>query len=83
MGLLSGLLTLPLAPVRGVAWLAEEVYELARQQAGDPALVREQLEAVEAAYQAGELSSEEAEALQEQLLERLLGREGGPTWGEG
>jgi hypothetical protein len=32
MGLISGLLTLPLAPVRGTAWIAERVQEQAEAE---------------------------------------------------
>ena len=32
MGLISGLLMLPLAPVRGVAWIGEQIAEEADRQ---------------------------------------------------
>ena len=35
MGLITGLLTLPLAPVRGVAWVAEQVAEEAEREGND------------------------------------------------
>ncbi len=44
MGLISGLLTLPLAPVRGVTWVAEVVAEAVEQRrAQDRDRVREAL----------------------------------------
>jgi hypothetical protein len=37
MGLLSGLLGLPLAPLRGVGWVLEQVVQEAERQYFDPA----------------------------------------------
>ena len=37
MGLVTGLLGLPLVPLRGVLWLAEQVLEQAEDQFYDPA----------------------------------------------
>lgn len=72
MGLVTGLLTLPLAPVRGVAWLAERIQEQAENEMYDPATIRRQLEEVDDARMAGELSEDEAAELEEQLLGMLL-----------
>jgi hypothetical protein len=72
MGLVSGLLLLPLAPVRGVAWLGEQLQHEAERQWSDPALVRRELAEVEAAYAAGELSAQEREDRQDELVARLL-----------
>lgn len=72
MGLITGLLGLPLVPVRGVAWLAERIQEQAESQLYDPAAIRRQLEAVDEARLAGEISEDEAAELEEQLLEMLL-----------
>ncbi|NUV38641.1 gas vesicle protein GvpG, partial [Streptomyces sp. KAI-27] len=36
MGLLTGLLTLPLAPARGVAWIADRLEETAERETADP-----------------------------------------------
>lgn len=72
MGLVTGLLTLPLAPVRGVAWVAEQVQRQAEAELNDPAVLRRELDKVEEAYEAGELSEEERDALQEQLIGRIL-----------
>jgi gas vesicle protein GvpG len=82
MGLLTGLLTLPLAPVRGVAWLAERILEQAEQQMYDPAAVRRQLSEVDALRAAGRLDEEEAAALENELLSRMMThRFGGPEGG--
>jgi hypothetical protein len=74
MGLFTGLLTLPLAPVRSVAWLAERILEQAEQELYDPVAVRRRLADVEAAREAGELSEEEAAALENELLDRMMAR---------
>jgi len=74
MGLFTGLLLLPLAPVRGVAWLAERLLEQAEQQMYDPVAIRRQLGEIEAAKEAGDLSEEEAVALENELLSRMMAR---------
>jgi cytochrome c-type biogenesis protein CcmI len=80
MGLISGVLTFPLAPVRGVMWLAERIQEEAERQLYDPATVRKQLAEVDAAREAGEISEEEAADLQDELLSRMMSsRPGGPS----
>jgi len=72
MGLLTGLLTLPLAPVRGVVWLGEQLEAEARRQWSDPAAVRRQLAEVQTAYEEGRLDAQERDALQDELVSRLL-----------
>jgi hypothetical protein len=80
MGLITGLLTLPLAPVRGVVWVAEQVKEEAERQWSSPAAIQEALNDVEAQRDAGQLTDAEADARQEELLERLLaGSDSGMT----
>jgi hypothetical protein len=54
MGLIKGLLTLPLAPVRGTVWVAEQVQEEAERQYYDPAVIRRELEEVDRLRTAGE-----------------------------
>ena len=71
MGLITGLLTLPLAPVRGVVWVAEQVEHEAARQLDEPARVRAELGSLEAAFDRGELEQEEFERLEDELLERL------------
>lgn len=84
MGLLTGLLTLPLAPVRSVAWLAERILERAEQEMYDPAEVRRQLAEVDALRASGELSEEDAAALEDELLGRMMARRSvGPEDGDG
>lgn len=72
MGLITGLLTLPLAPVRGTVWVAEQVLEQAEEEFYDPAKIRRQLEQVDRLRESGELSEEEATAREDELVERLM-----------
>ena len=72
MGLITGLLTLPLAPVRGTVWLAERIQEQAEAELYDEDVIRAQLMEIEAARDAGEISEEEATQAEDQLLERLI-----------
>lgn len=72
MGLFTGLLTLPLAPVRGVTWIAERVLEQAEQEYYDPAVIRRKLEEVARAREAGEIDEDEAAELEEDLITRLM-----------
>ncbi|ONK11160.1 gas vesicle protein GvpG [Streptomyces sp. MP131-18] len=71
MGLLSGLLLLPLAPARGAGWLAERVADAAEREAADPAPVRARLAALHRALADGEIGLDAFEAEEERLL-RLL-----------
>jgi chorismate mutase len=72
----TGLLGLPLLPVRGVMWLAEQVLEQAEEQYYDPARIRAQLEQVDEARRTGELSEEECAEIENELLQRLMHRRG-------
>jgi hypothetical protein len=72
MGLFTGLLTLPLAPLRGTVWVAEQLLQQAERDYYDPDLIRRQLEEVDAARAAGVLADADADDLEEQLLERLI-----------
>lgn len=73
----GALVLLPLAPVRGVVWLGRQLEAEAQRQLSDPARIREQLAAIEAAYDAGRLSSDERDRMQDDLVARLLVRGGG------
>jgi chorismate mutase len=74
VGLVSGLLGLPLLPVRGVMWLAEQILEQAEEQFYDPARIRAQLEQVDEARRSGELTEEECVEIENELLQRLMYR---------
>ena len=73
MGLIMGLLTLPLAPVRGTMWIAEQVQLEAERHLDEPARARAALAQLEAAFDRGELDEAEFERLEDELLERLTG----------
>ena len=76
MGLITGLLTLPLAPVRGVAWVTEKVAEQAELELYDENRIMRELSELESAHDEGRLSDEQFEADVDLLLERLqIGRE--------
>lgn len=76
MGLITGLLTLPLAPVRGVAWIGERVLEQAEAELYDEDRIMRELIELEAAKDAGEVEEEEFGRRVDQLLERLeIGRQ--------
>jgi hypothetical protein len=72
MGLISGLLTLPLAPVRGTVWLAERIQEQAEEELYDESAIRAGLLELEAAREAGDVDEEELAAAEDALIERLM-----------
>ena len=72
MGLITGLLTLPVAPLRGVVAVAEQIRQRAEDDYYDPATIRAELDEVDALRAAGELTEEEAMAWEDQLIERLM-----------
>lgn len=77
MNLLVSLLMLPVAPVRGVLWVAERLQdEVNRQYYGEGAIVRE-LRQVDEARKSGQLNEEEAAQREEELLQRRLSATGG------
>jgi hypothetical protein len=76
MGLITGLLTLPLAPVRGTVWVAERILEQAESEFYDEGAIRAQLMEIEAAREAGEIDEATATEAEDVLLERLIGRRG-------
>jgi hypothetical protein len=76
MGLLTGLLTLPLAPVRGTIWIAERLLEEAERELNDPQAIEQQLLDAEARFERGEISEEEFELIEDDLLRRLTARGG-------
>jgi hypothetical protein len=76
MGLITGLLTLPLAPVRGVAWVTEKVAEQAEAELYDEASITRELAELDAALEHGDISEERYDAYADELLERLeIGRQ--------
>lgn len=74
MNILSLLLGLPLAPVRGVIRLAEVIQERAEQEMANPARARRELESVEAEAASGEITADEAEEVQKRVVHRMTRR---------
>lgn len=72
MGLFTGLLTLPLAPVRGVVAVAGVIRDEADRQLYDPATIRHQLEDIDRARADGSLSEAEAATMEDELVARLV-----------
>ena len=72
MGLVTGVVLLPLAPVRGVVWIAEQIQQEAARRTDDPAAIRRRLAEVDRARESGELSAEDAASEEEDLVRRLL-----------
>jgi hypothetical protein len=72
MGLISGLLTLPLAPVRGTVWLAETIQAQAEHEANDEPALMESLLELDAAKEQGLLTEAQAEEAENELLSRLM-----------
>jgi hypothetical protein len=71
VGLISGLVLLPLAPVRGVAWMADRLATEAERQLNDESSIREQLAVLAAAHDRGELSDDEYDAVEDRLLRQM------------
>ena len=72
MGLVTGLLTLPLAPVRGVAWVAEQLAaEAEREFYGDAETLRRELTELQRDRAFGQIEDEEYTEREAALLTRL------------
>jgi hypothetical protein len=72
MGLITGLLTLPLAPVRGTVWIAERIYEQAEAELNDERTIQAQLMEIQTAREAGEIDEATAAEAEDILFERLI-----------
>lgn len=84
MGLIKELVLLPFAPVRGSAWVIEQVLHEAERIYYDPATVRAELARLEEQLEAGEIDEEEFDRREDELLDRLdIGLRGGATTGDG
>jgi hypothetical protein len=71
MGLFTGLLTLPLAPVRGTVWIAEQLAAEAERELRDENSLRRRLAEAERQFELGAITVEEYEAIEDELLARL------------
>ncbi|MFK4146545.1 gas vesicle protein GvpG [Streptomyces sp. NPDC004065] len=84
MGLISEVLLLPFAPARGSAWAIRQVLREAERIYYDPATVRAELAQLEQQLEAGEITEEEFDHREDELLDRLeIGLRGGAGTGEG
>ena len=72
MGLITGLLTLPLAPVRGTVWIAERIEEQAEREATDESTIRAALIELDEARESGEFDEAELDAAEDELIEQLM-----------
>ena len=71
MGLFTALITLPLAPVRGVGWVAGQLAEQAETELYDENRIMGELLQLEMAHDAGDIDSEQLTAGTDALLARL------------
>ena len=72
MGLITGLLGLPLAPLRGTIAVAEQIQRQAEEEFYDPVRIRNQIAEIDRQRAACELSDEEATIWEDELVERLM-----------
>jgi gas vesicle protein GvpG len=82
MGLITGLLTLPLAPVRGTVWIAERLEEQARAELNDDSEIRAQLIELEELRASGAVDEEQLVAAEDELVQRLMELRGFTEEGE-
>ena len=71
MGLVTGLLTLPLAPVRGTVWVAEQLAAEAERRLREEQSPRRRLIEAERQLELGLLSLDEYEAIEDEALDAL------------
>jgi hypothetical protein len=71
VGLFKELVLLPLAPVRGTAWIAEQLAEEAERQLYDEDRIKRELLQLELDEEEGRISEVERREKEEELLERL------------
>ncbi|MER0477977.1 gas vesicle protein GvpG [Streptomyces sp. Edi2] len=71
MGLITQILTLPVAPVRGTVWVLDQVLLTAEREYYDPEPVREELAALEQQLLDGSITTDEFDSREDELLDRL------------
>ena len=81
MGVFTGLLTLPLAPLRGVVWIGNTLAREAYRQWTDPAVIRTELERTNERWLAGEITDAERDRIEDGLLQRLMAERTGANHG--
>jgi len=72
MGLFTALLTLPLAPVRGTAWIAEKLQDQAELELYDESAIEAGLLELQTAREGGVYEEREIEEAEDALIERLM-----------
>ncbi|MEV6736679.1 gas vesicle protein GvpG [Streptomyces sp. NPDC051104] len=70
-GLVTGILGLPFAPVKGIGWVLDKVVKTAEQEYYDPAPIQEELVNLEQARTEGRIGEEEFAQREEALLHHL------------
>jgi len=71
MDLVSMIIGLPLAPFKGLGALLEVLRDQAEQELYDPTELRSQAEQIDELLASGQITPDEAEKQQEQMLEHL------------
>ncbi|THA75806.1 gas vesicle protein GvpG [Streptomyces sp. A0592] len=71
MGLLTYLLTLPIAPVRAVTWVAQRVVDQAEEEYYDPAPIWRRLAELEQQLLRGEIDQKTFDLQEDELIDRL------------
>ena len=71
MGLITGVLTLPLAPVRGLAWVADQLQDAAEDQLYNEDRIRAELLQLELDSEDGVIDETELREREDALFERL------------
>lgn len=72
MGLITGLLTLPLAPVRGTVWIAEKLQEQAELEMNDESALVVALMELDEMRATGSYDEAEIADAEDELIERLM-----------
>ncbi|OON79227.1 gas vesicle protein GvpG [Streptomyces tsukubensis] len=71
MGLITEVLTFPLAPLRGTTWVLDQLLLTAEREYYDPAPVRKALAELEQSLLDGSIDEAEFDRREDELLDRL------------
>ena len=72
MGLIGALVKLPLAPLTGTVWIAEQIQAQAEAEYYDEGAIQAQLREIDEARRAGTIDDADADEAEDALMERLL-----------
>ena len=75
-GIVSGIVTVPLAPIRFLTSIARVLQQEAERELYDPVRLQRRLEELDDERDAGTISADEYERQQEEILDRLISRPG-------